>query len=76
MKEREPLFIWVIYNKPKDYPTKFVMRKWAATDVATPTDIVHTADSLEEIRKLLPQGQGVRVERSPGDDSCIVESWV
>lgn len=72
----EPLFMWVVYDKPKDFPTKFVLRKWAITNVSTPTDDVKTADSLEEVRKFLPRGQGVRLAPSPGDDPCIVETWV
>lgn len=67
---------WVVYEKPLDFPTKFVLRKWEVTTQTTPTAVFFVADSLKDIRKFLPAGVGTRLERSPQDDKCIVESWV
>lgn len=64
--------IWVIYKNPLDYPNKFVARKWL-TDI--PTQTLHTADTLEEIRKQIPTGL-VNINRQPSDDPTIVEVWI
>jgi hypothetical protein len=80
MSTNEPLLVtFTIYERPKDYPDKFVVRRWA---------IIHgqpqpqpegkawaVADSLEMVRGSLPPGL-VRTERHPEDDPVIVETWV
>jgi hypothetical protein len=64
--------IWAIYFNPKDYPGKFVLRKWI-NDI--PTDEVYTADSLDEIRMKVPLGL-MCIKRYPQDDPVIVETWI
>lgn len=66
------LSIYVIYEKPKDFPDKFVVRQW---ENDKPTMQHWFADSLKEARKMVPPGK-VRIVRDPGDDSVIVESWI
>lgn len=65
------LTIWVVYDNPTDYPGRFVARKWLAD---TPTQELRLADSLEELRQLLPDGLCC-LPRSPVDDPKIVETW-
>lgn len=68
--------IWTIYDKPKDFPTKFVARKFLVSgDGVKPTDEIETADTLHQIRRKIPQGLA-RFERSPGDVKSVVESWI
>jgi hypothetical protein len=64
--------IWAIYNSPKDYPGKFVARRWELT---TPTDEVIVADTLDEVRERLPLGLRC-LDRHSGDDPVIVETWL
>lgn len=64
--------MWVIYENPKDVPNKFVARKWL-NDI--PQKIMYIADSLDEIRKRIPEGL-VRMSRSIEDDPIIVEIWL
>ncbi|TMQ14145.1 MAG: hypothetical protein E6J90_27310 [Deltaproteobacteria bacterium] len=67
---------WTIYCSPRDYPGQFVARKFLATAPApTATSDVFVAESLEEVRALLPRGL-VRFARSELDDSRIVETWL
>jgi hypothetical protein len=72
----EPLAMFVVYRHPKDYPDKFVVRRW---DIfhgkAIPTQWVRTAESLEQIREEIPPGLA-RILRDPTDDPSIVECWV
>lgn len=63
---------WVIYNKPTDYPNNYVARKFINN---APSTTIHVADSLEEIRKLVPEGL-FKIERFPNDDPKIVEVWI
>lgn len=72
----EPLLmIWVIYYHPKDFPDKFVARRFNL-DQPTPDHI--TSDSLEGIRSaLLEKEPGlVCLTRAPEDDPVILETWI
>lgn len=73
------LVTFTIYQNPKDYPDKFVVRRWAvvrgrADPVPDPKAWAVT-DSLEMARRALPKGL-VRTERHANDDPVIVETWV
>ena len=69
---------WVIYDRPSDYPTLFVARKWLVLpDNPTPQP---TSDalfdlSLDVLRSRLPSGL-FRVPRTKNDDVTIVEVWL
>jgi hypothetical protein len=66
------LTLWTVYVSPRDYPGKFVAR---AFELDRPTDRVLVADSLADIRELLPPGL-TRLARATGDDPVIVETWL
>ena len=70
------LSIWTVYDKPADFPTMFVARRWVVVGpVPHATDDVVFAYNLERLRDQLPPGL-VRLPPSPGDDPVIVESWI
>jgi hypothetical protein len=72
----EPLAIWTIYKRPKDFPNHFVVRRWTIEGGAEPkANECRLADSLYEARKLVPP-QATRMDRFPEDDPVIVESWL
>lgn len=64
--------IWTIYDHPTDYPDKFVARKFI---LDKPTSEVIIADTLEELREMLPLGLSC-FNRSVTDDPVIVETWM
>ena len=64
--------IITIYEKPKDYPDKYVARLW---DMNKPTEIVTFAESLDTIRLTVPSWM-VKLNRCPDDDPCILETWL
>lgn len=67
---------WVIYDHPRDYPTKYVLRRWnISANRMIATDDVAVADSLAEIREMVPQGL-YQIPRCTDDDPCIVEVWL
>jgi hypothetical protein len=69
--------VWVVYEKPSDYPDDFVVRRQSATagKVVADRDPWAVVGSLEAARGLLPPGL-VRLDRHPSDDPNIVETWI
>lgn len=65
------LELWTIYDHPLDFPDQFVARCFLGDQ---PTDRYLTADTLEELRRLLPPGL-ICFTRDPYDDPAIVETW-
>jgi len=65
------LNIWVIYQSPRDYPGRFVARRWI---LDKPTGEVIVRDTLDQVRRALPVGLH-RMDRFNGDDAAIVETW-
>ena len=66
---------YVIYDKPRDFPTKFVVRVWIigpGTVQAGP--MICAADTIEEARASLPDG----LEHLPvfDPDPAIAEVWM
>jgi hypothetical protein len=67
---------WTIYDHPRDYPDAFVARRWVAIrGTVIPTNDMFVANSLNELRALLPPGL-VLFPRFDGDDPNIVEVWM
>jgi hypothetical protein len=73
------LEMFTVYERPRDYPDKFVVRRWwIGKELGKPTpdaDWFYVADTLEEVRARVP-AHCVRMERHPSDDLRIVEVWI
>jgi hypothetical protein len=69
------LEMWTVYRHPRDYPDKFVARKWMVTPEPTATHDMFVANSLDEVRMLLPFGLHC-LPRMEHDDPAIVEVWL
>lgn len=68
--------MWVITHKTKDFGDKYVARPHAVgVKTVTPLNKYLLADTLEEIREMLPPGL-VCMPRQPEDDPVIVETWL
>lgn len=69
--------MYVIYDRPADWPNGFVVRVWLVNRAMTVPGPVLGSDvpTLEEARALVPIGH-VNVGRDPADDDKIVEVWV
>lgn len=61
-----------IYERPKDFPRKYVARLF---NLAKPTEFVVVKDTLQEIRKEIPENM-VRLPRHAEDDPVILETWI
>jgi hypothetical protein len=78
MTDRAILEMWTVYHGPRDYPGQYVARKFliiGGRGEPVPTDDMFVAQTLEEIRELLPPGL-YNLGRQDGDQPQIVESWV
>ena len=72
----EQLIQWVIYAHPKDYPNKFVVRRWIMENRQVCADATCIlADTLEEARRHVPSGF-INFGRFDGDDPVICEVWL
>lgn len=73
------LSVWVIYDKPKDFPGMFVARRHVAADCETrPTSEFFTSETLDGVRSYVKRMNPnlVRRPRDEGDDPTIVETWL
>jgi hypothetical protein len=68
--ERYVLFAWIISHDPPEHPGKFIARL-ATTH---PTVYVMAADTLAELRAMLPPGLELS-ERQSGDPTKVIEIW-
>lgn len=74
--ESKCLVMYTIYDKPKDYPDRFVVRRWRIVGPkVTPEAVPMLADDIEDARSCIPPGT-VCMERYLLDDPNIVETWV
>lgn len=71
-KESPLLEMFVVYERPRDYPEHFVVRRWFADKMTLDYEL---APSLDDARKLVPPTADVCFPRSVLDDPCIVETW-
>lgn len=79
MKDKKYLRIYVIYEKPTDFPNHFVCRG-QYTDLETQqisTDnCALVSENADYLRKELV-GMGLtKIERHPNDDPVIMETWI
>jgi hypothetical protein len=73
----ESLPMWVIYYDPKDYPGKWVVRRFdiSSAEGIVPQTEASVCDSLTEARAAVPLGASW-LDRSPGDEPQIKEMWL
>ena len=71
------LSMWVIYERPKDYPDGFVVRRQSAVPGGQILidRVAQYAPDLETARRLVPPGL-VMLTRNAEDDPVIVETWL
>jgi hypothetical protein len=64
---------WQVHDRPADYPASIVARP-AVIRTGRPLDYVLVADSIFDIRMMLPSGLR-RYSRQAGDQLNVVEVW-
>lgn len=66
--------MFVIYERPKDYPDHYVIRRWGGPGLQD-RDYFQLGKTLEEARRFVPP-HCIRFPRDPRDEPQIVESWI
>jgi hypothetical protein len=69
------LVMWTIYEKPKDYPNGFVVRRSVVSDRIKMDVVAQYSPTLLHARAAIPRGLH-RLPRFPDDDACVVEVWM
>jgi hypothetical protein len=74
--KRGILSLWTVYDKPKDHPQGYVVRRFDCTAEGP----IATADAysgdLELIRDTLWRAGLIQLARNPDDEPQIVETWL
>jgi hypothetical protein len=69
--------IWTIYDKPRDYPTCYVARRFeASADGVRPTADCIVSPQLEPLREELRDKGLTPLPPAPEDPPHLVESWL
>lgn len=67
---------YVIYDRPKDAPEHYVVRRWEVLRNGSLRDCeAFGYKRLEDARKIIPSW-ATCVNRMPGDDPAILEVWI
>lgn len=77
---RQPLPMWVVYDRPKDHPTKVIVRKWLIPappeSGPVPTREGFYTDTVDEAVTLLERAGRSPLGRNAGDSPDIIGTWV
>lgn len=75
-KKFHPLEMWVVYEKPQDYPNSFVARKFTEEGgKPKPLDDIMVSASLDTIRAFLAANNFFPIPRHETDEPQILEVW-
>ena len=72
---REQLPMFVVYDRPSDFPEHVVARLWT-TFPERPIRLIAKAEKVEAIRVFLDGCGLVHLDRQPGDHPSILETWL
>jgi hypothetical protein len=76
VRPQPALSMWVVYDRPTDYPGEVVARRFEIVGgTERPTQDLLRASSLPALRRLAPPGL-TAIPRQPGDDPVIAECWL
>jgi hypothetical protein len=77
-RDPDALYLYVIYDHPKDHPNVFVARLWKSkAGESIPTGEIMTCQSLDVIRDYMTFELHLTcLARMPEDDPTIVEVWL
>lgn len=75
MAADDSMTMWVVYEKPSDFPSGFVVRKWEVVRGRELAGGAITAVTLHDARLLIPKGT-VNIGRFNLDDATILEIWI
>lgn len=74
----EDLEIYVVYDRPADFPDEYVVRRWITKEGKSVPDqfVCARSKSLDIIHGLMQRDGLVFLTRDPSDDKCIVGTYL
>lgn len=69
-------FMWIVHEKPPDFPNAWVARCWIVYDVPQPTPELLISPSLEVLEDILRDHGFSKLARSPGDAPGVLSTWI
>ena len=72
---RQRLPMWTITERPRDYPGGYVARMHVSLPEPAVSVYAIYGPTLAAVRAALPPGLTC-LTRNPGDNPCIVETWL
>jgi hypothetical protein len=71
------LSMWVIYWNPRDFPNRYIVRRWLVDGAGPVADDEPSAivETLDEARRSIPDGLFC-LDRAEADEKQIVEIWL
>jgi hypothetical protein len=76
MSDNDKLFMYVVYENPRDFPGQFVLREHYVDPSGVHAQSGYKlASTLEEIRAFVPPGM-TNIGREPEDEPQIREVWI
>lgn len=74
----DELKMFVIYEKPKDHPSSYVVREWTIKKSPIPLKPTYLFMNLEAARAWIEEKRPglYKLNRHSDDDPVIVESWI
>lgn len=72
-KDKDKMVIITFYEKPDDYPDKYVARVFFNDQ---PTNLLLTAPTARELHEIIPDQYFVWMERHPNDDPKILGTYL
>lgn len=71
------LYLWTVYQNPKDYPGQYVARRFVIRfNGGVPTNQVIVSDNLETLQASLENKGLTKLARNDADEPHIIESWI
>jgi hypothetical protein len=70
--------MWTLYERPKEFPSMYVLREWIVTGPGAPLQLpgVFLARDIEVLRSQMIDKGLTCLPRSVADDPSIVECWI
>ena len=71
--------MWTVYDRPKDHPDLIIARLWRTLPAPEATNFAMSVPAdygVGPVRGILAEAGFVMLDRHPGDEPQIVETWM
>ena len=77
MAEDDNMYTYTVYKNPRDYPGKYVVRRWQVVPCIAPdAKPFAIEETYDKIQKQMEELGLYKMTRMPDDDPAILEVWI